>query len=75
MAQLIVMVCLLATPEKCQEFTVEGASTSDVVSCIKQGGDKSNDWQAKNSQYFVIGWRLREGRQTAIKKGRRSAPS
>ncbi|MBC8020699.1 MAG: hypothetical protein H7X78_05755 [Methyloceanibacter sp.] len=57
MAQLIVMVCLLATPEKCQEFTVPGASANDVVSCIKQGGDKSNEWQRQNSQYFVIGWR------------------
>jgi hypothetical protein len=57
MAQLIVMVCLLATPEKCQEFTVPGASANDVVSCIKQGGDKSDEWQRQNSQYFVIGWR------------------
>ena len=57
MAQLIVVVCLLATPEKCQEFTVPGASANDVVSCIKQGGDKSDEWQRQNSQYFVIGWR------------------
>ena len=57
MAQLIVMVCLLATPEKCQEFTVPGALANDVVNCIKQGGDKSNEWQRQNSQYFVIGWR------------------
>ena len=57
MAQLIVMVCLLATPEKCQEFTVPGASANDVVSCIKQGGDKSDEWQRQNTQYFVIGWR------------------
>ena len=57
MAELIVMVCLLATPEKCQEFTVPGASAEDVVSCIKQGGDKSDAWQRQNSQYFVIGWR------------------
>ena len=57
MAELIVMVCLLATPEKCQEFTVPGASTGDVVTCIRQGGDRSTAWQAQNSQYFVIGWR------------------
>jgi len=57
MAQLVVMVCLLATPEKCQEFTVPGASAPDVVTCIKRGGDKSNEWQEQNSRYFVIGWR------------------
>jgi hypothetical protein len=57
MAELIVVVCLLATPEKCQEFTVPGASTPDVVTCIKQGGDKTTEWQKENNSYFVIGWR------------------
>ncbi len=57
MAELVVMVCLLATPEKCQEFNVPGASTPDVVTCIRQGGVKSNAWQEQNSRYFVIGWR------------------
>ncbi|MGD9500922.1 MAG: hypothetical protein AB7V40_00355 [Methyloceanibacter sp.] len=57
MAELVVMVCLLATPEKCQEFKVPGASAGDVVTCIKQGGDKSTEWQKQNSRYFVIGWR------------------
>jgi hypothetical protein len=57
MAELVVMVCLLATPEKCQEFNVPGASTADVVTCIRQGGDKSAEWQKQNTQYFVIGWR------------------
>jgi hypothetical protein len=51
------MVCLLATPEQCSEKTVAGASTGDVVSCIKQGGDKAIEWQKENNQYFVIGWR------------------
>ncbi|HXG78390.1 MAG TPA: hypothetical protein VNJ31_03495 [Methyloceanibacter sp.] len=57
MAELVVMVCLLTAPEQCSEHTVPGASTGDVVSCIKQGGDKANEWQEKNNQYFVIGWR------------------
>jgi hypothetical protein len=57
MAELVVMVCLLATPDKCQEFNVPGASAGDVVTCIKQGGDKSTEWQKQNTQYFVIGWR------------------
>jgi hypothetical protein len=60
MAQLVVMVCLLATPEKCQEFDVPGATATDVVSCIKTGGEKSNEWQKQNSQYFVIGWRCKK---------------
>jgi len=57
MAQLVVLVCLLATPEKCSELPVPGATAGDVVSCIKQAGDKADEWQKSNSQYFVIGWR------------------
>jgi hypothetical protein len=57
MAELIVMVCLLATPEQCSEKEVPGAGAGDVVSCIKQAGDKANEWQKSNSEYFLIGWR------------------
>jgi hypothetical protein len=57
MAELVVMVCLLATPEQCSEKEVPGAGAGDVVSCIKQAGDKAIEWQKSNSEYFVIGWR------------------
>jgi hypothetical protein len=57
MAELVVMVCLLATPEQCTEKTVPGGGTGDVVTCIRQAGDKANEWQKENNQYFVIGWR------------------
>jgi hypothetical protein len=51
------MVCLLAKPTECLEKTVPDASADDVVSCIKQAGDKADAWQRINNQYFVIGWR------------------
>jgi len=57
MAELIVMVCLLATPETCQEFKIPGAGASDVVTCIRSGGVKADEWQVDNSTYFIIGWR------------------
>jgi len=57
MAHLVVMVCLLAKPTECLEKTVPDASTDNVVSCIKQAGDKADAWQRINNQYFVIGWR------------------
>jgi hypothetical protein len=51
------MVCLLATPEKCQEFDVPDTDATDVVSCIRKGGENADTWQLKNNKYFVIGWR------------------
>ncbi|MGC1710212.1 MAG: hypothetical protein WA717_01225 [Methyloceanibacter sp.] len=57
MAQLVVLICLLATPEKCSEMAVPDAIADDVVSCLKSAGDKADAWQKVNNQYFVIGWR------------------
>ena len=57
MAELIVMVCLLATPEKCQEYMVPDAGAGDVVTCIRAAAANSEDWQELNNKYFVIGWR------------------
>ena len=57
MAELIVMVCLLATPEKCEEFKIPGAGADDVVTCIRSGGVKADEWQVDNTNYFIIGWR------------------
>lgn len=61
MAELIVMVCLLATPEKCQEYRVADKQYEDVVSCIRTGGENSDAWQKVNDKYFVIGWRCAKG--------------
>ncbi len=57
MAQLVVLICLLAAPEQCTEKAVPGATAQDVVSCLKTAGDEADEWQKANSQYFVIGWR------------------
>jgi hypothetical protein len=57
MAQLVVLICLLSTPTECSEKPVPGATAADVVSCLKTAGDKADEWQKANSQYFVIGWR------------------
>ena len=68
MAQLVVLICLLATPEKCSEMTVPDAVADDVVTCLKSAGDKADAWQKVNNQYFVIGWRCeKKGASPATK--------
>jgi len=57
MAQLVVLICLLATPEQCSEKAVPEAIAESVVACLKTAGDKAIEWQKANNQYFVIGWR------------------
>jgi hypothetical protein len=57
MAQLIVLICLLATPQECTEKAVPGSTADNIVACLKKAGDKADEWQRANSQYFVIGWR------------------
>jgi hypothetical protein len=38
MAQLVVLICLLATPEQCSEKPVPGATAESVVTCLKTAG-------------------------------------
>ena len=57
MAQLVVLICLLATPEQCSEKPVPGATEESVVTCLKTAGDKAVEWQKAYIEYFVIGWR------------------
>jgi hypothetical protein len=57
MFELVVFICLTATPEKCSEKPVPGATAEGIIACLKQAGDKAIEWQKENSQYFVIGWR------------------
>ena len=42
MAQLVVLICLLATPEQCSEKPVPGATAESVVTCLKTAGDKAD---------------------------------
>ena len=57
MAQLVVLICLVANPEKCSEQAVPDTVANDVVTCLKSAGDNADAWQKVNNQYFVIGWR------------------
>ena len=65
MAELIVMVCLLATPEKCQEFKVPDGGNKEVALCIREGGVNADKWQVTNGKYFIIGWRCAKGEKAA----------
>ena len=68
MAQLVVLICLLASPDKCSEQAVPTAIADDVVSCLKLAGDNADAWQKVNNQYFVIGWRCEKKGGSAATK-------
>ena len=51
MAQLVVLICLLATPEQCSEKPVPGATAESVVTCLKTAGDKAVEWQNQLEDY------------------------
>ena len=50
MAQLVVLICLLATPEQCSEKAVPEATAESITTCLKSAGDKADAWQKANSQ-------------------------
>ena len=61
MFEIIVMVCLAATGEQCQEFKLPGKEYADVVSCIRDSQAEAAAWQATNTTYTIIGTRCVKG--------------
>jgi len=57
MFELIVMVCLAATGENCQEFKLPGKEYDDAVTCIRDSHAEGAAWQLKNNKYTILGTR------------------
>jgi hypothetical protein len=54
---VVVVVCLAATGEQCQEFKFPGKEYTDVVSCIRDSQGEAAAWQLKNTKYTILGTR------------------
>jgi hypothetical protein len=57
MFQIVMMVCLAATGEQCQEFKLPDKTYADVVRCIRDSQGDAAEWQLKNHKYTIIGTR------------------
>jgi len=57
MFQIIVMVCLAATGEQCEEFRLSDKNYTDVVTCIRESHAEGTTWQDGNTKYTIIGTR------------------
>ena len=54
---IVMMVCLAATGEQCQEFKLPDKAYDDVVQCIKDSQGDAAAWQLTNNKYTIIGTR------------------
>ena len=66
MAQLVVLICLLATPEQCSEKPVPGATAESVVTCLKTAGDKARGMA--EGQQRVLRHRLALRKEEELKR-------
>jgi len=57
MFEVIVMVCLAATGEHCQEFKLPEKEYPDAVSCIRESHAEGAAWQVENNKYTIVGTR------------------
>ena len=55
MAELIIIACLLASPEHCEEFRVPFLEQMNIVQCIWQSQIFAAEWTAEHP-----GWVLRK---------------
>ena len=56
MFQVILMVCLAATGEKCTEFKLT-KEYDNVTTCIRDSHGLGSEWQKDNTKYTLIGTR------------------
>ena len=51
---LVLVACLAAPPNSCQEISLPEVVSEDVIQCIGSAKAKSEEWQAKHTDYLVI---------------------
>jgi hypothetical protein len=60
MVSLILVVCLMATPDVCREARPP-MEAIDGVSCIVQGQQLASRWLDEHPKWMLRGWRCRIG--------------
>ena len=53
-AHLVLIACLAAPPNTCQEIPLLEVTAEDVVSCTAKSKDASEAWQKEHKDYLVI---------------------
>ena len=51
---LVLIACLAAPPNTCQEIPLLEVTSEDVVSCVGKAKAKSEEWQSQHKDYLVI---------------------
>jgi hypothetical protein len=51
---LVLIACLAAPPNTCQEIPLPEVVSEDVVQCVGSAKAKSEEWQAQHKDYLVI---------------------
>jgi hypothetical protein len=51
---LVLVACLAAPPNTCQEIDLPKVVSEDVIQCVGSAKTKSEEWQAQNKDYLVI---------------------
>jgi hypothetical protein len=52
---LVLIACLAAPPNTCQEISLPEVTSEDVVSCVGSAAAKSEEWQSQHKDFLVIG--------------------
>lgn len=51
---LVLIACLAAPPNTCQEIPLPEVTAEDVVSCTGKAKESSEAWQKEHKDYLVI---------------------
>lgn len=57
MMELVVIVCMLAEPEKCEQiYLVSDAPGTNLVGCMLDGQKQASEWAETHPGWFVKRW-------------------
>jgi hypothetical protein len=51
---LVLIACLAAPPNTCQEIALPEVTSEDVIQCVGSAKAKSEEWQKEHKDYLVI---------------------
>jgi hypothetical protein len=62
MLELLLLVCLAAQPDRCEEIYMRTEGPTDMMQCLFNGQKQAIKWREEHPGYVVRKWRCGEPR-------------
>jgi hypothetical protein len=57
MLEIVVLACLIASPDKCEEIKVPFDEPAGMNACMREGQFQLVRWQSDHPEYLIKSWK------------------